>query len=118
MRIVASHPDARRVEQLRAEGWHIESVDEAVTARLRYVLLCATRTRSSLIPMAGSIFAILGVFAYRGNEVGSTWGLTAVLSRALAAWLVGAALVGRAGGPGRHGDGRGRRPQGPRAAWS
>ena len=27
-----------------------------------------------------SIFAILGVFAYRGNEVGSTWGLTAVLS--------------------------------------
>jgi hypothetical protein len=64
-----------------------------VTARLRYILLCATRTRATLIPMAGSIFAILGVFAYRGNEVGSTWGLTAVLSAALAAWLVSAALV-------------------------
>jgi len=64
-----------------------------VTARLRYVLLSATRTRASLIPMAASIFAILGVFAYRGNEVGSTWGLTALLSCALAAWLVSAALV-------------------------
>ena len=64
-----------------------------MTARLRYVLLCATRTRASLVPMAGSIFAILGVFAYRGNEVGSTWGLTAVLSCALCAWLVSAALV-------------------------
>ena len=37
---------------------------------------------------------MLGVFAYRGNEVGSTWGLTAVLSCALAAWLVGAVLTG------------------------
>jgi heme exporter protein A len=29
VRVVASHPDPRRVEQLRADGWHIESVDEA-----------------------------------------------------------------------------------------
>jgi ABC-type multidrug transport system ATPase subunit len=28
VRVVASHPDARRVEQLRADGWHIEALDE------------------------------------------------------------------------------------------
>src|SRR3954447_5835684 len=63
-------------------------------SRLRYVLLSAARSRAPLAPAAISIFAVLGVFAYRGNEVGSTWGLTSVLSCALAAWLVGAVLTG------------------------
>jgi hypothetical protein len=65
-----------------------------VTARLRYVLLGAARTRTPLAPLAASIFAVIGVFAYRQNEVGQTWGLTAVLSCGLAAWLVGAVLAG------------------------
>jgi hypothetical protein len=65
-----------------------------MSARLRYVLLSAARSRAPLAPAAISIFAVLGVFAYRGNEVGSTWGLTAVISCALAAWLVGAVLAG------------------------
>ena len=65
-----------------------------MSARLRYVLLSAARTRTPLVPVAASIFAVLGVFAYRGNEVGEAWGLTAVLSCGLAAWLVGAVLAG------------------------
>ena len=28
VRIVASHPDGRRVDKLRADGWHVESVDD------------------------------------------------------------------------------------------
>ena len=93
VRIVASHPDAASGGAAARRRLADRVGRRDMTARLRYVVLCATRTRSSLIPMAGSIFAILGVFAYRGNEVGSTWGLTAVLSCALAAWLVSAALV-------------------------
>lgn len=61
-------------------------------ARVRYALLTAARTRAPLVATAASLFAVLGVFAYRGNEPGSTWGLTALLACALAAWLAGAAL--------------------------
>ena len=60
--------------QLLADGWHIERSTTRDRPRCATSLLCATRTRTSLVPMAASIFAILGVFAYRGNEVGSTWG--------------------------------------------
>lgn len=64
-----------------------------MSPRLRYLLVSAARTRTALAPVAGSLFALFGVFAYRGNEVGETWGLTAVLCCALAAWLVGAVLA-------------------------
>ena len=64
-----------------------------MSARLRYVLLIAARGRAPLAPLAASIFSVLGVFAYRENEVGQTWALTALLSCALAVWLVGAVLA-------------------------
>jgi hypothetical protein len=65
-----------------------------VTARIRYLRLIATRTRAPLIPIAACLFAVIGVFGYDHNEVGKTWGLTAVLCCALAAWIVGAILAG------------------------
>jgi hypothetical protein len=65
-----------------------------VTAWMRYLRLTATRTRAPLVPFAGCVFAVIGVFAYDHNEVGKTWGLTAVLCCALAAWVVGAILAG------------------------
>jgi hypothetical protein len=64
-----------------------------VTGGLRYLLVTTARTRSVLAPLAGFLFALLGVYAYRRNEVGLTWGLTALLSCGLAAWLVGAVLA-------------------------
>ncbi len=104
--VVASHPDGRRLERRMQEADSDEPAARTargrlahrggapVSARLRYVLLSAARTRTPLVPAAASIFAVLGVFAYRGNEVGESWGLTAVLSCGLAAWLVGAVLAG------------------------
>lgn len=65
-----------------------------MTAAIRYLRLLATRTRAPLIPLAGCVFSVAGVFAYDRNEVGATWGLTAILCCALAAWLVGAILAG------------------------
>ncbi len=60
----------------------------------RYLLLCATRTRAPLPALAATIFLVLGVFSYRQNEVGATWGLTALLTCGLAAWIAGAVLAG------------------------
>ncbi len=65
-----------------------------MTARLRYVALIAARTRTPLVPLAITLFCVIGVFAYPHNEVGGTWGPTALLCCALAAWLVGAMLAG------------------------
>ena len=65
-----------------------------MTARLRYVALIAARTRTPLVPLAITLFCVTGVFAYPHNEVGGTWGPTALLCCALAAWLVGAMLAG------------------------
>jgi hypothetical protein len=64
---------------------------------LRYLLLTARRTRAPLLALAATLFALLGVYAYRPNEVGATWGLTALICSALAAWLVGAVLDGEPG---------------------
>jgi hypothetical protein len=64
-----------------------------VIAEVRYLRLLATRTRAPLLPLAGCVFAVAGVFGYDHNEVGKTWGLTAVLCCALAAWVVGAILA-------------------------
>lgn len=64
---------------------------------MRYLLLTARRTRAPLPALAAMLFALLGVYAYRPNEVGPTWGLTALICSALAAWLVGAVLDGEPG---------------------
>ncbi|WP_205698350.1 hypothetical protein [Conexibacter sp. SYSU D00693] len=61
---------------------------------LRYLVLVAARTRTPLPAVAATLFALLGVYAYRHNEPGATWGLTALVACALAAWLVGAVLDG------------------------
>jgi hypothetical protein len=65
-----------------------------VSARVRYLLLTAARTRAPMIPLAVSLFALIGTSAYRRNELGATWGFTALACCALAAWLVGAILAG------------------------
>jgi hypothetical protein len=63
-------------------------------ASLRYVLLTAARTRTPLVPVSATAFALIGVYAYRPNEPGETFALTAVLACGLAAWLVAAVLGG------------------------
>jgi hypothetical protein len=63
-----------------------------VSGGMNYLRLAATRTRAPLVPLTVSIFALLGIFAYRRNEVGASWGLTALVCCALAAWVVGAIL--------------------------
>ena len=63
-------------------------------AGLRYLVLTAARTRTPLAALAASLFAVIGVFAYPRSEVGSTWGLTALFTCVLAAWLAGAVLAG------------------------
>jgi hypothetical protein len=50
-----------------------------------------------MIPLAVSLFALIGTYAYRRNELGATWGFTALACCALAAWLVGAAQRLRGG---------------------
>lgn len=60
----------------------------------RYLMLVATRTRAPLPALAATLFLVIGVFWYRRNEVGGSWGLTALLSCGLAAWLAGAVLAG------------------------
>ncbi len=52
----------------------------------------AARDRGVLHPLAALALALLGVFAYRPNEVGETWALTALLAFPLTAWLHGAVL--------------------------
>jgi len=52
----------------------------------------AARDRGVLQPLAALALALLGVFAYKPNEVGETWALTALLAFGLTAWLHGAVL--------------------------
>jgi hypothetical protein len=65
-----------------------------VSARLRYLALSATRTRAVLPPLAATLFAVLGVYAYRENEPRATFAVTALMACGLAAWAVGAVLAG------------------------
>jgi len=55
-------------------------------------LRAAARDRGVLLPLAALALALLGVFAYKPNEVGETWALTALLAFGLTAWLHGAVL--------------------------
>jgi hypothetical protein len=65
-----------------------------VSARLRYLALTAARTRAALPPLAATLFAAIGVYAYRENEPGASFAVTALMACALAAWAVGAVLAG------------------------
>ena len=102
----AAHPDGRRAARAVARGRGRRPAARAarrglarrggppVSGIARYLVLCATRTRAPLPALAAALFLVIGVFFYPRNEVGATWGLTALLSCGLAAWLVGAVLAG------------------------
>jgi hypothetical protein len=61
---------------------------------LAYLRVSAWRTRATLVPAAGCLFAVIGTFAGTRNEVGGAWALTALFGCALGAWLTGAILAG------------------------
>jgi hypothetical protein len=65
-----------------------------VTARLRYLALTAGRTRAALPPLAATLFLVIGVYAYRDNDPGSSFAVTSLMACGLAAWAVGAVLAG------------------------
>ena len=65
-----------------------------MTAGLRYLARTAARTRAPLAPVAATLLTLIGVYAYRGSEVGPTWGFTALAACGLAAWATGAVLAG------------------------
>jgi hypothetical protein len=65
-----------------------------VSARLRYLALTAARTRAVLPPLAATLFAAIGTYAYRENEPRATFAVTALIACGLAAWAVGAVLAG------------------------
>jgi hypothetical protein len=65
-----------------------------VSARLRYLALTAARTRAVLPPLAATLFAVIGVYAYPDNEPRATLAVTALMACGLAAWTVGAVLAG------------------------
>jgi hypothetical protein len=58
-----------------------------VTASLRHAALLAARERSVLAPVLALLFVLTGVYFYKPNDVGPTWGLTALLTAPLVAWL-------------------------------
>jgi hypothetical protein len=62
--------------------------------RLRYLALTAARTRAVLPPLAATLLAAIGVYAYRENEPGATFAVTALMACGLGAWAVGAVLAG------------------------
>jgi hypothetical protein len=68
-----------------------------VTARLCYLALTAARTRAALPPLAATLFAVIGVYAYRENEPRAAFAVTALMACGLAAWAVGAVLAGEPG---------------------
>jgi hypothetical protein len=60
----------------------------------RHLLLLAARTRTPLPAMAATVLAVIGVYAYRPNDVAPTLALTAVLTCGLVVWLVAAVVAG------------------------
>lgn len=54
---------------------------------LRYRVLLAGRGRAALAPAAVWLFVLAGVYAYRPNDVGGSFAVTAALLAPLAAWL-------------------------------
>ena len=58
---------------------------------IRHQLAILVRTRAALAPAAAYLFVLLGVDAYRGSGVGSTYAFTALLLCPVVAWLAAAA---------------------------
>jgi hypothetical protein len=58
---------------------------------IRHQLAVLVRTRAALAPAAAFLFVLLGVYAYRGSGVGSTYAFTALLLCPVMAWLAAAA---------------------------
>jgi hypothetical protein len=54
---------------------------------LRYRLVLAARSRAALAPVVAWLFVLLGVYAYKPNEVRGSLGITALLLAPVAAWL-------------------------------
>ena len=54
---------------------------------LRYHVLLAARSRAVLAPAAAWLFVLAGVYAYRPNDVGGSFAVTAALLVPLSAWL-------------------------------
>jgi hypothetical protein len=54
---------------------------------IRYRLLLAARSRAALAPVAAWLFVLVGVYAYRPNDVGGSFAVTAFALVPLAAWL-------------------------------
>jgi hypothetical protein len=54
---------------------------------IRYRVLLAARSRAALAPAAAWLFVLAGVYAYRPNEPGESFAVTAVLLVPLSAWL-------------------------------
>lgn len=77
----------------------------------RYQLAMLARSRAALVPIAAYLFVLLGVYAYRRNEVDASYSVTALLLFPLSAWLAAASafaepwtqrqiVAAAAGGPG------------------
>jgi len=77
----------------------------------RYQLAMLARSRAALVPMAAYLFVLLGVYAYRRNEVDASYAVTVLLLFPLSAWLAAASafaepmtqrliVTAAAGGPG------------------
>ena len=58
---------------------------------IRHQLAVLVRMRAALAPAAAYLFVLLGVYAYRGSGVGSTYAFTALLLCPVVAWLAAAA---------------------------
>ena len=57
---------------------------------IRHQFAVLLRTRAALAPIAAFAFVLLGVYAYRPNEVGPTYAVTALILCPVAAWLAAA----------------------------
>jgi hypothetical protein len=54
---------------------------------IRYRVLLAARSRAALAPAAAWLFVLAGVYAYRPNDVGGSFAVTAALLVPLSAWF-------------------------------
>ena len=64
-----------------------------MSAAFRYAGTLAARTRAPLAAAAAALFLLVGTYLEKRNEVGATYGLSALLCCGLAAWLVAALLA-------------------------
>jgi hypothetical protein len=78
---------------------------------IRHQLAVLLRTRAALAPVVAFAFVLLGVYAYRPNDVGPTYAVTSIVLCPIVAWLAAAAAfaeplshqqmaIAAAGGPG------------------